>query len=85
MIKQVYLQEKDFPQSCTECEYYTVGRVCKLFKVPAEVVLKAVEKAVEQELKQKQPNTKANEKTATNGKRTAENGTKYKHERVYKQ
>lgn len=28
MIKQVYLQEKDFPQSCTECEYYTVGRVC---------------------------------------------------------
>ena len=34
MIKQVYLQEKDFPQSCTECEYYTVGRVCKLFKAP---------------------------------------------------
>ena len=34
MIKQVYLQEKDFPQCCTECEYYTVGRVCKLFKAP---------------------------------------------------
>lgn len=34
MIKQVYLQEKDFPQSCTECAYYTVGRMCKLFKAP---------------------------------------------------
>ena len=34
MIRQVYLQEKDFPRSCTKCEYYTVGRMCKLFKAP---------------------------------------------------
>lgn len=73
------LQKKQF-EEFVNSEWYTV-----LTKVPAEVVLKAVEIAVEQELRQKQPNTKANEKTATKGERTAKNGTKYKHERVYKQ
>lgn len=79
-LEHNYLQQKKQFEEFVNSEWYTV-----LTKVPAEVALKAVEKAVEQELKQKQPNTKANEKTATKGERTAENGTKYKHERVYKQ
>lgn len=79
-LEHNYLRQKKQFEEFVNSEWYTV-----LTKVPAEVALKAVEKAVEQELKQKQPNTKANEKTATKGERTAENGTKYKHERVYKQ
>ena len=79
-LEHNYLQQKKQFEEFVNSEWYTV-----LTKVPAEVVLKAVEKAVEQELKQKQPNTKANEKTATKGERTAKNGTKYKHERVFKE
>ena len=79
-LEHIYLQEKKQFEEFVNSEWYTV-----LTKVPAEVLLKAVEKAVEQEFKPKQPNTKAKKNTATNGEKTAKNGTKYKHERVYKQ
>lgn len=69
-LEHNYLQQKKQFEEFVNSEWYTV-----LTKVPAEVLLKAVEKAVEQEFKPKQPKRKAKRKTATKGERTAKNGT----------
>ena len=65
-LEHNYLQEKKQFEEFVNSAWYTV-----LTKVPAEIVLRAVEKAVEQEFKPKQPNTKAKRKTATKGEKTA--------------
>ena len=69
-LEHNYLQQRKLFEEFVNSAWYTV-----LTKVPAEIVLRAVEKAVEQEFKPKQPNTKAKRKTATKGEETAKNGT----------